>query len=219
LHVHSYHINCLGQLIVTTQTQQLFPTKQPSLRQTQPQTAAKPRLWEDDSPTKTNPWEGQSPVKTNPYFKPKWSSQAPVFVPNANIKSNAEVDRTFVDTSKLHSGLQHPGVYPHEDPTTLASQLNLANITSDEEDKENRFDDSNDRRTLLMKGLHKDTTLSDVVSVIRGGQLLKVHLYSKDRWACFSFVHPAAAEAFFLYSKQAVIQVRGRTVSFACSMT
>ncbi|KAI2630426.1 hypothetical protein GGS21DRAFT_524171 [Xylaria nigripes] len=69
------------------------------------------------------------------------------------------------------------------------------------------------KRTVIFCGLPSFTTLGDVTSVVRGGQLLDVFLRITERVASVSFVREEDAVRFYEHAKKNDIYIRNKRIS------
>ena len=94
-----------------------------------------------------------------------------------------------------------------------SNQSDVGQQEEAEEKQEHEYQNNNDDRSLILKGLSNRTTLADIAKVIRGGPILNFTIRAHDREALVSFVDPSAAEKFLMYSKRTDMYIRGKRVS------
>lgn len=69
-------------------------------------------------------------------------------------------------------------------------------------------------RSILLSNLAEGTTHADITEVIRGGQLLDIHLRPHDRTSAVSFLMAADARAFFDHVRRHDLYIRHKRVSW-----
>ena len=78
------------------------------------------------------------------------------------------------------------------------------------ETSEQCHDDSHQYRSIILKGVAPSTTLADLLSHIRGGQIL--HCFIRAGSAHVSFVDPIVAEKFIAHCKRADLYIKHKRV-------
>jgi hypothetical protein len=68
------------------------------------------------------------------------------------------------------------------------------------------------QRTVLLSNLPENSTYLDVVSIVKGGMLLDVHLRQRERNASISFLFESAAQAFYSHAKRYDLYLKGKRV-------
>jgi hypothetical protein len=74
------------------------------------------------------------------------------------------------------------------------------------------YSTSHENRSIVLTGVPRNATLSDVANVIRGGAILQMFLRERCGYAHVSFVNPAAAQRFLLYSERDGLRINGKKV-------
>lgn len=149
-----------------------------------------------------------------------WSTDATPFVPaaaqsfqkcrvRAFSSGNRSTDPSPISASPDSYGFENEGC-------SITSSQKIEDVIEDcvqkQETPEKEFDNNHEDRTLLLTGLSKSTTLTDITKAIRGGQLLNLYTREQERTANVSFVNRMAAEAFFIYSKHTDLYIGGKRV-------
>ena len=68
------------------------------------------------------------------------------------------------------------------------------------------------RRSLILKNLQPETSLKDIIDILRGGMILDVYIGTKESQAFVSFVEPSAAKAFLQWTNYNPIKIQGHKV-------
>ncbi|TQW00092.1 RNA recognition motif containing protein [Cordyceps javanica] len=71
----------------------------------------------------------------------------------------------------------------------------------------------NARRTLQLGNLPPQTSLADIVSVVRGGPIVDIYLNIKKMQAVVSFVHGEHSWKYYNYAQETGVCIRGSVVS------
>ena len=71
------------------------------------------------------------------------------------------------------------------------------------------------KRTILLLDLSITVVHSDILTAIRGGQLLEVYLRKRQRSASVSFVYEEDAKAFYDYVRKHGLYIRNKRVRAA----
>lgn len=146
----------------------------------------------------------------------QWSVEAAVFVPapqpTHEQQSRHVPHKTWAPDP--HSPTLSPDSYDFEDEKSSVTSSDKQDVADEYTEKQYKlYKNNHERRSLVLKGISNKTTLADVANVIRGGQLLNLYLRPRERTAQVTFVDPAAAEAFFTYSKRADLYICDKRVS------
>jgi hypothetical protein len=72
---------------------------------------------------------------------------------------------------------------------------------------------SNEDRSVVIRGLPLNATLTDVAKIVRGGLILNMFIRSQDRTAHVAFAEPDAAGNFFVHSKRNALYIGEKRVS------
>lgn len=101
---------------------------------------------------------------------------------------------------------------PTPSPSNDALTLSNDTFLSDENQEAEALAHSNQDRSVVLKGIPKSASLTDVAKIIRGGTILNMFTRPQQGVAYISFVDPEAAERFLIYANRSELTIKGKKV-------
>lgn len=150
--------------------------------------------------------------------KPSEWSAAPVFVPKSTLEQNALEATT--NGRDLHGNWRNerrifpqPSLRQEEELTGENDLAVYEDGCSVEKEEDGQYDAVNrEDRSLTLRGLPPQATLSDVAKIVRGGLVLNMFIRRRERTAHVTFVEPLAALKFLMHSRRNDLYIRSKRV-------
>ncbi|KAL4807141.1 hypothetical protein BDV18DRAFT_159360 [Aspergillus unguis] len=152
---------------------------------------------------------------------------APQALSNSHENGNPNPAKHHV-TSKEHSQPTVPQSQPHDHYSFAAEIEEDEEVEEDDHTLEDSHSDERDdyggssrsassspqaeQRTVLIRGLPDKVTHRDIVEAVKGGAILHIYVWGRDRTASVSFVEETAAQDFISHSRTYGLYVADKRV-------
>lgn len=148
----------------------------------------------------------------------QWSAAATVFVPKPTLKKNTLQPTTNDRAPQRNWRSQEPIFTPpslsQDETPTIENDVSICEDgLYDNTEEDVQFDLVNhEDRSVTLRGLPAQTTLSDIAKAVRGGLVLNMFIRRRERTAHVNFVDPFAAEKFLMHSRRNDLYIRSKRV-------